>query len=197
MICYDLKTVIIEYVHDDDEIRRIHEWVKVCQWNRSNLIKLIKYKNWREDYDGEIKLPLLYETVKRYNHDFYKLEDVYDFINYYFHITDDMYKNKVLGQPFVNELGISMSMFGLGLPTISIYSGIIDRDKYAYITYTQSDIEKKYLSFNSENKYSDKKICTTETFGQYLTITINDDISTEEYLTIINKIKKMIEIRYG
>jgi hypothetical protein len=131
MICYDLKTVIIEYVHDDGQIKEISEWVKVCQWNRSNLIKLIKYKDWREDYmprkrygfkgnsiyeyETESKyksseqcvydtsLKDLYETKNKYKHDFFQFRDDYDIIKLMLHTGDLFITGRTLHPTLIKD----------------------------------------------------------------------------------------------
>jgi hypothetical protein len=101
MICYDIKTIIIQYVNEDYNLQQINEWVKVCEWNRQNIINQIKLKNWIDDYISitsnvfntintagcynDIKLRVLHETLNKYKYDFFQLKDDCDYVKLMLH----------------------------------------------------------------------------------------------------------------
>jgi hypothetical protein len=194
MICHDLKTVIIEYVHDDGQIKEISEWEKACCWNRSNLIKLIKYKNWLEDYitedafndvkclHNEFRLQLLHQSVQKYKYAFYAFRNVYDFANYFLHISLDMYKHKHIEKPYLYLPGSHIEIWYKHHCALDV----------GYYDDASLDIHKKFNN-NTGHKI---ELCTYSrsniVFGiKFKCIKKRDDD------VLITNLEKMIENLYG
>jgi hypothetical protein len=226
MICYDLKTVIMEYVHDDCQIKRILEWSKACQWNRSNLSKSIKYKNWMEDdigfkadkfddvqyihhqYVNQIKLPLLHQLVQRYKYDFYEFSNINNFLNYLLHKIYELNERNMIGRPkyipIINNAlvnffpdGVLDSLGENFKPYVKLDTMILNQTPLHEVrSVWESNVQIKFKAYNVNNYCT--KIEMYEVNSTYYTFRIYiNHIKQDDYNVLVTSLEKMIETQFN
>lgn len=224
MICHDLKTVIIEYVHDDGQIKLILEWEKACQWNRLNLVKQIKYKNWMEDdlgyqadkfddvqhmhhqYINQIKLSLLHQLVQRYKYDFYELKDVYDFINYVLHKIYELNERRIIGKPkcvYIDPIYDHLFPGGMYIHEdvkkayIQLETMILNQVLLSDMTVMwESNVQTKFKAYNVNDYCEEIAIYKLHNECYVCRIDINH-IKQEDYNILVKNLEKMIETQFN
>jgi hypothetical protein len=108
-----IKSIILEYIHDDIKLKDLKEWTGVCNYNRHKLVDSIRYNDWmttctNDDTTNSADmffntylienawLPLLHSIKSKYDDPLYNI-NITSFIDYLKHI------NHILDEEFVTK----------------------------------------------------------------------------------------------